>query len=364
MPNFLRRVFTIPVILLWLVTLGVVGALGIASLITASNFGVLSFSWVSIDFPQMKQDLMDTGVGWDQAFQLAIWVFAGIPAVRVLKILFFAPDDNKSSDAKVTNPKSQNKGGTQAALLSLTGRTLTDVEYEQNRSSLLGVSRQEWKKLTEYYGVDEILIKMKGMALTNGLEGFSRLYRVVVKVPYASEFVLDSDKKLTSVVAGRNGWRILTETSEYADSYRELLGLEILRELLEVAEADNSAPVPIAVCLDKWGQRYKYISTDLESYIHKEYGIDEVAARYFINAEKLVLIFIGIPPEHYQYHVYLGLKSFWNGFNLCCTLASRTEKILGSSGYHREHGLQEDAKMWIDISDEERAVLNASPEAE
>lgn len=86
---------------MWLATLGMAFAIGLAAVITSSSLSKWTYT-LSLDFPAVKQALLDTGIGFDSLFQLVIWVITPLAALRT----FFVIRDDKAKTTPEAAPAS------------------------------------------------------------------------------------------------------------------------------------------------------------------------------------------------------------------------------------------------------------------
>jgi len=281
----------------------------LAWFITESNLGVVQVGSTTIDFQQIKSSLQGTRVNFSPLFE-GLNVLATVITTPAAIWFYWKATLIVQKTPKTPALENDVEVATRAK----------PIDYSNDRATLLNGTRLQLMTWSEDYKIGETISKFKALNLPQGSAVYHRPYRVMVKRPNESEFQLGDDTKLLSVLDKNEHWRLLIGEPECPFKCPMLLEVELLTELLEKAQSDVSAFVPVIIPIDFWGSTFD-IQEYLSLILFANYKISTVSAKHFVNNNLItVFIYSKYPASSIDESFYNTLHKFWTTSLICCVL--------------------------------------------
>ena len=335
-----RKLRSLPVVFMAVLAVMTVGFLGLADFIATSNLSVFTYTYTfnfNIDFPRIKQALNTTGANYGSLFQLAAWILAPTLAVTAVRALATKKTPPSEPAQTVTQTKPETMGTPDVPTEIKRGPRARvsgqDAEDKLNRDALLAATRRQWITLTKLYKTNEITSAFPPTDVPPHLAQLIRRYKIDVILPHGQRYLLEPDKKLKSVVDGTKGWRILTQTRQGQELLTGLLDMELFKELMDDAELNKNAPIPVPVILSAWQNSDSGFGDWVGKYVNYSLGVKQDVLWHLMVKGKIAFIILGKPLNSVFYDsCYEAIRRFWSESLAFCTLSSETERTM-----RREH---------------------------
>lgn len=296
---------------MWLLTLAVTAAIGLAAVIRSSNFQAWTYTFF-IDFPAIKRYLTDTGVGYDSLFQFVAWllpaVAIGLSALRTFFLLKGGSEDKEvshsplvpasktagstSSNEQITEtpnttkpkPKTQ-RTSTPDILGDILGGVKGADEMRKKRDLLLTAMRKEWSmNVSSNEQYSQYLDELDNLRALNRAKGTSSIW--VQKPGTIARRIFRS--QLSGQLSGINGWLMVLDANQLVE--RAVLVLKLTKELLDDAQRSPNSPIPLYLLFSDFHTNNSNVEQLIVNTLTSKYNVDEAFATHLVNANALVII--------------------------------------------------------------------------
>ena len=290
MRSFLRSVFSIPVLIIWALAVLSVGALGVASVLTSSNFGNWSNGYIVISYTAIKSRLQGTGIGFDQAFQFAAWVLPGLASVLTAILASRTKRDAQPQSKELPVPSNEKLAEQRSILIKNVGTTLANARTPQLYSKAFVELRKELSPSSVATHIQEPPIELPMSIFFERSQG--RL--LILGAPGAGKSTV-----LYELAEG-----LLRQTSKNKDTDR----IPVIFRLSSFTDSGNT--------LLEW----------LVKQLNLSYGIRPEVSEYWLREDKLIIMLDGldeIPSEGDRRKCLVAINEFVSNSSLRFAVSSR-----------------------------------------
>ncbi|MBE9137025.1 NACHT domain-containing protein [Nodosilinea sp. LEGE 07088] len=209
------------------------------------------------------------------------------------------------SDSFGKNQKIDIEGSSIEGQVGQAGRDLRQFQFvfakrkqkdldQRDRQALLNKVKNFWIKGVLAQISDRPLVENR---LEERLDVLEQAWGMVYETPQQLRQVLPAGIQITELFCQLGQGGTLLILGEPGCGKTRLL-LELARDLINFAESDSEAPIPVVLCLDSWKGGRQSVANWLIQELQKRYRISKKLSKKLVEEEYLLLLLDGFSEVH------------------------------------------------------------------